>query len=387
MTGPRIVFMDSDAVSRKYVSSFLRQHGYEVMAAATAAEGLVAAHDWPPMAIVVDPGTLDLPAEELAARLQRDPALASVPLIALTSLDDPRQMRAWAKAGFSKRLVKSPAAMSELVGILSDLQGTTGSVAASGEPPGSLVVFLSAKGGTGTSTLCANLTMNMAVQQPDARFVVADLVLPVGSIAGIVGYAGQEDLVTFASRPLRELTPQFMRLNLPETGYWRFQLLAGSPDPEQANELNVGRIEEVISTLQSAFDFVVIDLGRALSRISLPLIQRADLIVMIVGTDMSTVSLSKTIWDYLQGKGVKASSVYAILNRAVGLQGLTKSEAEAIIGLPIRVAMPYLGENLTMADNQYTPYAVKYPGDTTSIILNVTAREMAGLASQRRDNA
>ncbi len=387
MPGPRIVFIDSDAASRKYVSSFLRQHGYEVMAAASAAEGLVAAHDSPPATIIVDPATLDLPGEQLAARLQRDPALAGVPLIALTTLDNSERMRAWAKAGFSTRLVKSPEVMTQLVDILSGLEESTSGAAGSAEPLGSLVVFLSAKGGTGTSSLCANLSMNMAVQQPDARFVVADLVLPVGSIANIVGYSGQDDLVTVASRPLRELTPEFMRRNLPETGYWRFQLLAGSRDPEQANELNVGRIEEVVSTLQSAFDFVVIDLGRALSRISLPLIQRADLIVMIVGTDMSTVTLSKTIWEYLQSKGVKASSVYAILNRAVGLQGLPKSEAEAIIGLPIRVAMPYLGENLTMADNQYTPYSVKYPGDTTSIILNVTAREMAALASRRRENA
>ena len=185
--------------------------------------------------------------------------------------------------------------------------------------------------------------------------------------------------MTLASRPRRELTADFMRRNLPDIGNWRFHLLAGSPDPEHANELNVGRIEEIVSALQSAFDYVVVDLGRSLSRISLPLIQRADLIVMIVGTDIRTVSLSKTIWDYLQSKGVQASSVYTILNRAVGLQGLTKSEAEGIIGLPIRIAMPYLAENLTLADNLNTPYSMKYPGDTASIILNTTAREMTAL--------
>ena len=94
--------------------------------------------------------------------------------------------------------------------------------------------------------MCANLTMNMAVQQPDSRFVVADLVLPVGSIAGIVGTTGQEDLVTLASRPRRELTADFMRRSLPDIRNWRFHLLAGSPDPEHANDLDVGRIEDIV---------------------------------------------------------------------------------------------------------------------------------------------
>ena len=58
------------------------------------------------------------------------------------------------------------------------------------EKIGPLLIFLSAKGGTGTSSLCANFAMNIQQEHPDARVVVADLVLPIGLIGPIVGEDG-----------------------------------------------------------------------------------------------------------------------------------------------------------------------------------------------------
>ena len=75
--------------------------------------------------------------------------------------------------------------------------------------------------------------------------------------------------------------------------------------------------------------------------------------------------------------------MYLIMNRPVGLAGLTREQAEKIIGLPIQAAVPYLAENLSLANYQNRPYCMKFPGDTASIILNETARQMVELATQR----
>ena len=241
---------------------------------------------------------------------------------------------------------------------------------------GLLIVFLSAKGGTGTSSLCANLAMNIKVHEPDARVVVADVVLPIGSIAQIVGYEEKLNLVTVADLPSGQTNAEYFHENLPEPELWNFQLLAGSPDPQHGNNLKGDRIGEIVDVLRHAYDFIILDLGRALSRISLPLIQQADLIPLIVSTDLSTVKLTKTVWVYLQEQGVKMKSIYAILNRAVGLDGLTKAEAEENIGFPIRTTMPYLGGNFALANNLNQPITIKYPQDTASIIFKDTAGDM-----------
>jgi pilus assembly protein CpaE len=381
MARSKILLVDADTASRSYIAAFLQGEGYEVLVAGSGKEGLVAAWRDHPDLVLADPVMPDLAGEELATRLRSDARTARVPLVALSSDQNKARQRSCLRAGYREYLVKSPQVLPNLKATLARLTGGAAKPAAEG---GLLIAFLSAKGGTGTSSLCANLAMNIAEDYPRERVVVADLVLPIGSIAGIVGYDGPEDLVTVAGRPSAELTPDSLASSLPSIDAWRFLLLAGSPDPDRTNALDVGRLGEVVAALKLACDFVVLDLGRSLSRISLPLIEHADLVAMIVGTDMSTVTLSKTVWDYLHAKGVQAPSVYLILNRAVGLEGVTKAEAEQIIGLPIQTAMPYLGGNVSLANNQHHPYTFKFPTDTASIILRDTARQMAGLAQKMR---
>jgi Mrp family chromosome partitioning ATPase len=85
---------------------------------------------------------------------------------------------------------------------------------------GWLIVFLSAKGGTGTSSLCANLAMNIQQGQPEARVVVADLVLPIGSIGQIVGEQGKLNLVTISDLSLDKTKVDYFRRPQP---VWQFQ--------------------------------------------------------------------------------------------------------------------------------------------------------------------
>jgi pilus assembly protein CpaE len=226
--------------------------------------------------------------------------------------------------------------------------------------------------------------MNIQQSQTEARVVVADLVLPIGSIGQIVGYGGDLNLVTVADLPSGQTNGEHFRKNLPQPELWKFQLLAGSPDPQHGNILKGDRIEEIVDTLRSAFDFIVLDIGRSLSRISLPLIQKADLIVLITSTDQSTVKLTKTVWEYLQTQSIEKQKIYAILNRAVGLEGLTKTEAETIIGLDIKKAMPYMGSNFALANNLNQPITTKYPTDTASIVLKETADEMVRITRRLR---
>ena len=160
--------------------------------------------------------------------------------------------------------------------------------------------------------MCANLAMSISQNQPEARVAVVDMVLPIGSIAPIVGYEGSQNIVMVTDMHPGDTTPEFFRTELPDMHIWGFNLLAGSPDPESSNHLKVGRVWDIVKALKESYDYVLIDIGRSLSKITLPLIQHADLVALIISTDVSTVSLTKTLWKYLKGKGVGASSVYTI---------------------------------------------------------------------------
>ncbi len=386
MPGQSILIVDDNAASRVFLANHLRGRQFQVLEARTGKEGLIVAWRDEPDLILFDPTLQDITDQEFIHKLRNDARTVITPLIALSTDASPARRAACLSAGVSEYLVKSSRAIMALDEALSRIfdaepQPPAG---ATEKKSGLLIVFLSAKGGTGTSSLCANLAMNIQQAQPQARLVVADLVLPIGSIARIVGDEGRLDLVSVASLPAEQTTADYFHRNLPQPELWQFQLLPGSPDPEQANSVNGERIGQLVQTLCHAYDFVILDLGRSLSRISLPLIQKADLIVLIVSTDQSSIRLTKTVWNYFQSQGIDHQKVYAILNRAVGLEGLTKTQAEEIIGLPIKTTLPYMGGNFALANNLNQPITVKYPTDTASIILKGTADDMVMLARRLR---
>lgn len=387
MVGKTILIVDNNPASRIFLANHLRAKQFNILEAPAGKEGLILAWRDKPDLILFDPTLADIPDKEFIQKLRQDPRTNSARLIALSSDPSPARREACLSAGVDEYLIKSSQAIPALEQILTrtfTAEDAPPVVEKASEKDGLLIVFLSAKGGTGTSSLCANLAMNIQQGQPEARVVVADLVLPIGSIGPIVGNEGQINLVTVADLPPGQTNAEYFHKNLPTPDHWQFQVLTGSLDPEHGNTIKGERITQIIDSLCSAYDFIILDIGRSLSRISLPLIQKADLIILIVSTDQSTIKLTKTVYDYLKTQGVNPQKIYAILNRAVGLEGLTKAQAEEIIGLPIKTTMPYMGSNFSLANNLNQPITVKYPTDTSSIILKGTAEDIVNLARRLR---
>lgn len=381
MSEKKILIVDADVASRNFIARILSDQKYEVIQAGSGKEGLICAwRDHPDLAII-DPTLADLKGEDIAIKLKQDSRTANMPLIALSSDSSVVRIKSCLDAGYSDYITKSGQAVSMLNETISRLMGIA---AVSEKKGGILMVFLSAKGGAGTSSLCANIAMNISQSQPEARVVVVDMVLPIGSIAPIVGYEGTRNIVTITDMSPVETTPKFFKDELPDMNIWGFHLLAGSPDPESSNHIKVGRIWDIVLALKESYDYVLIDIGRSLSKITLPLIQQADVVALIISTDISAVSLTKTLWKYLHGKGVEAASVYTILNRAVGLEGLSKVDAEKMLGIPVTATIPYLSSNFAFANSNHQPFTLKFPKDSASFVFLEMAKEMTALARKLR---
>ena len=377
-----ILVIDPDAASRNYLAAMLGKSGYIVLTTSAGKEGLIMAWRDKPSVIILDPVLPDLAGLELVTRLHQDRRTSQVPLVALSSREDSQEMNALIAAGCSEYLVKSTQTLQKLMDILPHL--------ASGETPtpkkeGKVIVFLSAKGGTGTSSLLANIAMCLASDQLDKTVAVMDLVLPIGSISHIVGYVDHIDLVSVASMPPSETNKDYFAQKLPRVSGWSFHLLAGANNPEASNQISWERVGDLLRSIRGAYDYVFVDLGRSLSRISMPIIQQANVIALILSTDLATADLTLIVWEYLKSQGIDPQRMYAIQNRAVGLEGLTRAELEKMIGLPIRVTMPYMGDNFTVANNRHEPIAARSSGDSSWMALRQAANEMSTMGEKRAD--
>ena len=201
MVGKKILIMDENEASRKFLSNLLRQKQFEVLEAPSGKEALIVAWRDAPDLILFDPVLSDVSDGEFIQKLRHNPRTAKTPIVALSSDPRPARKEACLSAGVNDYLIKSSEMLQKLDGVLErlfDVQPPTEAISSVAREKGLLIVFLSAKGGTGTSSLCANLAMNIKTLQPEASVVVADLVLPIGSIGQIVGYTGKLNLAALS---------------------------------------------------------------------------------------------------------------------------------------------------------------------------------------------
>lgn len=378
-----VLLVDRDVASRAFLTRVFQKRGFRVLQASLGKEGLIFAWRDRPDLIIVDPSFADIQGKVFIEKLKHDSRTAHVPVIALSKDSRPERLTECLQQGYDEYLVKSGETVNNLNALLTRMFGGE-TAEAEEENKGVLLTFLSAKGGTGTSSLCANIAIHLAEQHPKETVAVVDMVLPIGSIASIVGYEGSENLVTLADMPSEEITPTFLRETLPKIPGWNFHLVAGSPNPEMSNVLQIKRLPHIFHALRQAFDYVVVDLGRSLSRITLPIVQDADAIAMIVTTDLSTVTLTKIVLDYLRSKEVDSEKIYAMINRVVGLEGLTKADVERILEEKIQVTVPYMGGNLTLANNQHVPVAKKSAFNSSTIAFQQATLQIVQLAEQKR---
>jgi pilus assembly protein CpaE len=381
----KILVVDQDEANRQFLAQMLQKRSYNVFQAATGNEGIRQATEIAPEMIIFDSNLPDMRALEFIQQIKQNQHIAATPIVVLTSKSDPEEMRQCIAAGCAEYYIKSGMVMISMVDAIPRLL-IEGKRVQSKTRRGLLFVFLSAKGGTGTSSLCANIAMSLAKHLSPSTAVVVDMALPFGTIAQLVGCPENPfNLVSVSEDPGEHVTPEFFRENLLSPANWLFRLLPGSPDPDAAHRLKVENVPAMIEALRKQFDYVVLDVGRSLSKVTMPLIEEADLLSIIMSTDQSTINLTRKFWIYLASKGIKPERAFPILNRAVGLEGVTKAEAEKAIGLEIRLTMPYMTGNFTLANNQNMPVLLKFPNDTASLVLKQAALDMSrqGIAQHK----
>jgi MinD-like ATPase involved in chromosome partitioning or flagellar assembly/DNA-binding NarL/FixJ family response regulator len=390
----RVIIIDPDPTTTNYLAYELGKAGLTVFSTNNAKEGLVLAYQHRPHVIILEPTIRELPVADFLGKIRKDRRTERTRIIAFSSLTSPQEIQAVIDLGFHHYMAKEGASVPMLIDIVKEAAEAARtqaerkvfklSVEAPPEPQvekvmptgtGKLVVFLSAKGGIGTSSICANMA-HVYGQQTESHVALVDLVLPIGSIASITGYHGPLNIIEASTMTSDEASFKYLRDSLPKTEPWNFQLLAGSTSPGEASELEVSNIPVIINNLRKIYDIVFVDIGKALSRISMPILTAADQIVLMLSLDQATVTNTKSVWEYLKSEGIAVEKFYFLINRAVGLEGLTKVEVEEQLGTKIQLALPHMGRDFALANNLSQPVNLKFPQDAVSFSLIQAAEEI-----------
>ena len=217
--------------------------------------------------------------------------------------------------------------------------------------------------------------MNMAQNEPKSRVVLMDLVLPIGSIASIVGYQGSSNLVSLAKMSPDEWAAEVSPDAPAGTGKWNFHMVAGASDPDSAAQLRVDKIGGILEQLKASYDYVVLDLGRSLSKFSLQLLPRArpHRADRQHRPEQRHPDQNAAGLPALEEREGPHSVHHPEPRRRLG-GPRSRADVEQALGIEIKTTFPYL-VHFTLANNQHQPFTLKYPTDTTVVI---AFQEVAG---------
>jgi len=383
MAARKILVVDPDRATLSFLAALLTQEGYDVTTAMLGREAQQKAELSPPDLVIVARELPDMSGMELVQGLREAPGASGFKVICFCSATDTNEILAFLQAGADDHVTKRPGADQEILTRVRVLLAEPAeSPAARKPPPGKLISFFSAKGGTGTSVICANFGCALAERVKPRKVGLVDLVLPLGSMRQILGVDSTESIAALTHLPREQINEATVSQALVTVRDWGLEAMLGARDPAEARGLRVDPLEPIFGVLRSMFDYTLVDLGRSLSRIGIPIIQQSEMIVVVVGTDLNTIHLTKTCLDYFSSLGIAPSQLFIVLNRAVGLAGLTKEQIEDTLHLPVAGTIPYGGGDFTMVLNQARPFVLAYPSQTVSLMVRELVEDLQARVDQ-----
>jgi len=121
-SGDCVLVIDDDATARELIADHLRQAGFSVITAAGGREGLKRAKERHPAAITLDVMMPDIDGWTVLAALRGDPALAGIPVVMATIVDEYRRGMSLGAVGY----LTKPIDRNKLIELLHQFQPPAG---------------------------------------------------------------------------------------------------------------------------------------------------------------------------------------------------------------------------------------------------------------------
>ncbi|MBM3128751.1 MAG: response regulator [Chloroflexi bacterium] len=371
----RLLIVDGDAPTLLWLHSKLSDAGYAVETAHRGDLALQKIEAEAPDLIVLDLVLPDGNGLDLVRRLRADPRFAALGILVLSGQTDSDTITRALNVGVDHYVLKRPGADVELLANIRAWLALPKKGVSSGER-GRIFSFCSAKGGVGTTSVCINTAYALAKLEPRAEILIVDMVFPIGSIGPSLGYDSRKTIVKLSQEPENQVDRILVEKYVSQLLKWGFRALIGANDPSEAGTLEVSRIVPIFSLLKTMYDYVLVDFGRTLSRISLPIIESSSATIVIVTPDISTVKASRVILEFLETRNMDRNRIILINNRTVGRVWTTTEDIERELKLPLAATVPYVVEYMTMAINAAVPFMDKFPEHAAGIVLTDLARRL-----------
>lgn len=248
---------------------------------------------------------------------------------------------------------------------------------------GRIISVLSPKGGSGKTMVASNLAVAMAAAGAGS-VVLVDLDCIFGDVSSVMGMVPEHTIGELAKLPSFDATLLKVYLGRHDpSGTW---VLAGSPSPEEGEEVTDDLARQVLDLLAREFKYVVVDTAAGLDERALAAIEMSNDVVFVASMDVASIrNLGKEI-NALDRLGMVDARRHFVLNRADARVGLEVHDVETVLSMRVTEALPS-SRLVPLSMNQGRPIVLEDPSSTVSQPLLNLAAQFTGvneLAEARR---
>ena len=205
------------------------------------------------------------------------------------------------------------------------------------ERRGKIVTVFSNKGGNGTTTIAVNLADSLATDH-GKRVVVVDLVLGHGDVTMFFNVSPTYTVLDLA-RNNGKADPEYID-SLIVRHASGVCILADPPRIEDAEQISADQVRDMLATLRSTFDVVVVDVPHQFDEKTLAALEMSDTILLVTLLNLPALKNTQRSIELFARLGIFDDRVQLLLSRYLPNEEISRDSIEGILNCPVFYAVP-----------------------------------------------
>lgn len=202
---------------------------------------------------------------------------------------------------------------------------------------GKVLSIFSNKGGNGTTTIAVNLADALA-RHSGKKIAVVDLVLSHGDVTMFFNVNPSYSIMDLAKNA-EKADYEFLHTLLIRHSCGVY-VLADPPLVEEAEQISASQVRDVLSTLRSMFDYIIVDTPHQFDERTLTALEMSDIVLLVSLLNLPSLKNTQKCLELFSRIGLRDERVRLLLSRYLPNDEIPKESIEGIMNCPVFFSIP-----------------------------------------------